>query len=154
VRPLTVRSWSKSKTELPLLRNTGEGREGKSPSASANTNTSCSVLPLPLPVPLLRKSTYHHPVSRMKRQHASTGAGEEGRWVYKGCAVFVDLEVVVSVPYKFGKERWVEVLSPEGSFVLYAGMCARCVCYMLCGADVCDETQKRSRTRGQRRSSR
>ncbi|KAJ7333381.1 hypothetical protein DFH08DRAFT_814494 [Mycena albidolilacea] len=44
------------------------GGEGTSPSAGANTNTSCSVLPLPSPAPLLRKSTYHHPVSRMKRQ--------------------------------------------------------------------------------------
>ncbi|KAJ7835266.1 hypothetical protein B0H14DRAFT_3871177 [Mycena olivaceomarginata] len=75
-----ARSWSKSEVELLLLCNTGEGREGTSPSAGANTNASRSVLPLPSPAPLLHKSTYHHPVSRMKRRHASTGAGEEGRW--------------------------------------------------------------------------
>ncbi|KAJ7841604.1 hypothetical protein B0H14DRAFT_3694018 [Mycena olivaceomarginata] len=65
-----------------LLRNTGEGGEGTSPSAGTNTNASHSVLPLPSPAPLLRKSMYHQPVSRMKRRHASTGVGEEGRWVY------------------------------------------------------------------------
>ncbi|KAJ7863437.1 hypothetical protein B0H14DRAFT_3444028 [Mycena olivaceomarginata] len=79
VRPLTARSWSKSEAELSLLRNTGEGGEGMSPSAGANTNTSRSVLPLPSLAPLLCKSTYHHLVSHMKRQHASMGAGEEGR---------------------------------------------------------------------------
>ncbi|KAJ7854540.1 hypothetical protein B0H14DRAFT_2579799 [Mycena olivaceomarginata] len=47
------------------------------------------------PRPLPRKSAYHRPVSRMKRWHASTGVGEEGRWVYKGRAALVDLEVVV-----------------------------------------------------------
>ncbi|KAJ7318694.1 hypothetical protein DFH08DRAFT_971075 [Mycena albidolilacea] len=90
-----ARSWSKSEVELLLSRNTGEGGEGTSPSAGANTNASRSVLPLPSPAPLLRKSTYHHPVSRMKRRHASTGTGEEGRWVYKGRAALVDLEVAV-----------------------------------------------------------
>ncbi|KAJ7697985.1 hypothetical protein B0H14DRAFT_3904875 [Mycena olivaceomarginata] len=93
VRPLTAHSWSKSEVELPLLRNTGEGGEGTSPSAGANTNASRSVLPLPSPAPLLRKSTYHHPVSCMNRRHTSTDAGEEGHWVYKGCTALVDLEV-------------------------------------------------------------
>ncbi|KAJ7895230.1 hypothetical protein B0H14DRAFT_3854100 [Mycena olivaceomarginata] len=120
VRLLTARSWSKSEAELPLLHNTGEGGEGMPPSTGANTNVLHSVLPLPSPVPLLRKSTYHHPVSRMKRRHTRTGTGEEGQWVSKGCAALVDLEVVVSVPWEFGKERRVEVLSPERNFVLYA----------------------------------
>jgi hypothetical protein len=81
--------------ELPLLRNTGEGGEGTSPSAGANTNVSHSVLPLPSPAPFLRRSTYHHPVLRMKQRHTSMGGGEEGRWVYKGRAVLVDLKVAV-----------------------------------------------------------
>ncbi|KAJ7359448.1 hypothetical protein DFH08DRAFT_952586 [Mycena albidolilacea] len=123
MRPLTAHLWSKSKAELPLLRNTGGGGEGTHLSAGANTNVSCSVLPLPLPAPLLRKSMYHHLVLCMKRRHTSTGAGEEGRWVYKGHVALMDLEVVVSVPHEFGKERQVEVLSPKGSFVLYAGAC-------------------------------
>ncbi|KAJ7358614.1 hypothetical protein DFH08DRAFT_1075600 [Mycena albidolilacea] len=42
-------------------------------------------------------------MSRMKRWHTSTGTGEEER-----------------VPREFGKERQVEMLSPEGNFVLYA----------------------------------
>jgi hypothetical protein len=41
--------------------------------------------------------------------------------VYKGRAAFVNLEVVLSLPHEFGKERRFEVLSPEGSFVLHAG---------------------------------
>ncbi|KAJ7330433.1 hypothetical protein DFH08DRAFT_1022692 [Mycena albidolilacea] len=109
VRPLMVRSRSKSEAELPLLRNAGEG---VSPGAGANANAA--------PAPSPRKSAYHHPVSRMKRRHASTGAGDEGRWAYKGRAALVDLEVVVSAPRELGEERRLEVLSPEGSFVLYA----------------------------------
>ncbi|KAJ7813631.1 hypothetical protein B0H13DRAFT_2422676 [Mycena leptocephala] len=63
-----------------------------------------------------------HPMSRMKRsRHASSGTTEEGRWVCKGRVELVDLEVVVTPPREFGEERRFEVLSPEGSFVLYAG---------------------------------
>ncbi|KAJ7833636.1 hypothetical protein B0H14DRAFT_3462616 [Mycena olivaceomarginata] len=71
-------------------------------------------------MPLLCKSTYHHPVLRMKRRHASMGTGEEGQWMSKGPPALLDLEVVISVLRKFGKEQQVEVLSPEGNFVLYA----------------------------------
>jgi hypothetical protein len=100
-----ARSRSKSEAELPLLRDA------------------------PAPAPSPRKSAYHHPVSRMKRRHASTGAGDDGRWAYKGRAALVDLEVVVSAPPRErGEERRLEVLSPEGSFVLYAGACVPCVC--------------------------
>ncbi|KAJ7720901.1 hypothetical protein B0H14DRAFT_3900655 [Mycena olivaceomarginata] len=114
VRPLTACSWSKSKVELLLLRNTGEGGEGTSPSAGANTNMSRSVLPLPLPAPLLRKSTYHHPVSCMNRRHASTGAGEEGHWVYKGCTALVDLEVPLKLLAKPTHPTCVRVRSGAG----------------------------------------
>ncbi|KAJ7787236.1 hypothetical protein B0H14DRAFT_3505822 [Mycena olivaceomarginata] len=108
VRPLMARSRSKSEAELPLLRGAGEGG-------------TASPAPAPSPAPSPRKSAYHHPVSRMKRRHASTGAGDEGRWAYKGRAALVDLDVVVSAPPRErGEERRLEVLSPEGSFVLYA----------------------------------
>ncbi|KAJ7752717.1 hypothetical protein B0H14DRAFT_3512849 [Mycena olivaceomarginata] len=120
MRLLTVRSWSKSEVELPLLCNTSEDGEGMPPSAGANTKVLHSVLPLLSPMPLLCKSTYHHPVLRMKRRHASMGTGEEGQWMSKGPPALLDLEVVISVLRKFGKEQQVEVLSPEGNFVLYA----------------------------------
>ncbi|KAJ6580806.1 hypothetical protein B0H19DRAFT_485341 [Mycena capillaripes] len=106
VRPVMTRTRSKSEAELPLRNANGE-----------ITSQSRSVLPLPP----ARKSAYHHPVSRMKRsRHASSGTAEEGRWVYKGRAELVDLEVVVTPTREFGEERRFEVLSPEGSFVLYA----------------------------------
>ncbi|KAF7345501.1 hypothetical protein MVEN_01568600 [Mycena venus] len=114
-RPPMTRTRSKSEAELPL-RSVLLSGENSTPSPSSPTRSS--VLPLP---PAPRKSAYHHPVSRMKRRrHASSGAGEEGRWVYKGRAELVDLEVVVTPPREFGEERRFEVLSPGGSFVLYA----------------------------------
>ncbi|KAJ7236437.1 hypothetical protein B0H12DRAFT_127893 [Mycena haematopus] len=107
-RPVMMRSRSKSETELPL-RNENAG-EGSTPTKSM----------LPLPLPPARKSAYHHPVSRMKRRRHASSGGEDGRWVYKGRAELVDLEVVVTPPREFGEERRFEVLSPGGSFVLYA----------------------------------
>ncbi|KAJ6621508.1 hypothetical protein B0H10DRAFT_2017589 [Mycena sp. CBHHK59/15] len=108
VRPVMVRTRSKSEAELPVRNANGEV-VGASPTRSA------------LPLPPVRKSAYHHPVSRMRRRrHPSSGTAEEGRWVYKGRAELVDLEVVVTPPREIGEERRFEVLSPEGSFVLYA----------------------------------
>ncbi|KAJ6568436.1 hypothetical protein DFH09DRAFT_983267 [Mycena vulgaris] len=106
VRPTMVRTRSKSEAELPTRNDSGDIVGG---TRSA------------LPLPPARKSVYHHPVSRMKRRrHASSGTGEEGRWIYKGRVELVDLEVVVTPPREVGEERRFEVLSPEGSFVLYA----------------------------------
>jgi hypothetical protein len=54
----------------------------------------------------------------------------EERWMYKGRAELVDLEIIVSAgvvgmregeAYGEGGERRFEVLSPQGSFVVYAG---------------------------------
>ncbi|KAJ6485513.1 hypothetical protein C8R45DRAFT_1098312 [Mycena sanguinolenta] len=111
-RPVMTRTRSKSEAELPLRVGGGGAGEGSTPTKS---------MQLPLPLPPARRSAYHHPVSRMKRRrHASSGTAEDGRWVYKGRAELVDLEVVVTPPREFGEERRFEVLSPEGSFVLYA----------------------------------
>ncbi|KAJ7780090.1 hypothetical protein DFH07DRAFT_875712 [Mycena maculata] len=107
-RPSMVRTRSKSEAELPVRSAAGEI------AGAAGIEGTRSALPPP-------KSAYHHPVSRMKRRHASGGGGEDGRWVYKGRAALVDLEVVVvAPPREAGEERRFEVLSPEGSFVLYA----------------------------------
>ncbi|KAK7031745.1 hypothetical protein R3P38DRAFT_2925523 [Favolaschia claudopus] len=123
VRPAMMRSRSKSEAELPLIRVSSEG-DGSPSNASKSLLPLPPATPPPSAPPLQRKSVYHHPVSRMKKQrrrNASTGTGEEGRWVYKGRAELVDLEVVVVAPAReVGEERRFEVLSPGGSFVLYA----------------------------------
>ncbi|KAJ7065474.1 hypothetical protein C8F01DRAFT_1125715 [Mycena amicta] len=108
VRPSMVRTRSKSDAELPIRGADGEILGG------AGTRSM-------LPLPPARKSAYHHPMSRMKRRrNASSGPGDEGRWMFKGRTELVDLEVVVTPPRELGEERRFEVLSPEGSFVLYA----------------------------------
>ena len=48
------------------------------------------------------------------------GGSTDERWVYKGRLDLVDVEVVVSSEWG-GEQRRFEVLSPEGSFALYAG---------------------------------
>lgn len=55
------------------------------------------------------------------RRNASVGAGEEERWLFKGKAELVDLDIVVMPSREDGDEMKFEVLSPEGSFVLSAG---------------------------------
>ncbi|CAK5273501.1 unnamed protein product [Mycena citricolor] len=103
-RPTMVRTRSKSDAELPVIRSAGD--------LLAATKSA---------LPPLRKSVYRPPIA--KRRHGSSGAmgAEETRWVYKGRAELVDLEVVVSpVSGGEGEERRFDVLSPEGSFVLYA----------------------------------
>jgi FYVE/RhoGEF/PH domain-containing protein 5/6 len=56
---------------------------------------------------------------RPKRM-ASSGTGEE-RWVYRGRAGLVDVDVVVPPAVEEDDELRFEVLSPEESFVVYAG---------------------------------
>ncbi|KIY44979.1 hypothetical protein FISHEDRAFT_67225 [Fistulina hepatica ATCC 64428] len=47
-------------------------------------------------------------------------SGTDDRWVYKGSAKLVDLELVVTPPCELGDDRRFEVLSPESSFVVFA----------------------------------
>ena len=56
---------------------------------------------------------------KKKVRHASTGSDD--RWVYKGHIDLVDLDLVVSSPIEPGEERRLELLSPRGSFAIYAG---------------------------------
>ena len=65
-----------------------------------------------------RKSHYHAalpPPPNMVKRHGSN----DDKFVYKGRIELVDLEVVVGSALE--DERRFEVLSPEGSFVVYAG---------------------------------
>ncbi|KAG6889240.1 hypothetical protein C0992_005879 [Termitomyces sp. T32_za158] len=66
----------------------------------------------------LRKSCHPHP-NMIIRRKASRGGDE--RWTFKGRAELIDLEVVVTPARDEGEERRFEILSPEGSFVLYTG---------------------------------
>ncbi|KAF8877905.1 hypothetical protein BD779DRAFT_1556237 [Infundibulicybe gibba] len=97
-RPPMARTRSKSEAELHMLK--------------AMMRSFWSIWPA------TAKKSYHPPSSAIKR-NPSTGA--EDRWVYKGRAELVDLEVIVAPHMELGDERRFEILSPEGSFVLYAG---------------------------------
>lgn len=57
---------------------------------------------------------------KKKTRHASSSS--EDRWLYKGHIDLVDLDVVVSPPTEPGEGRRLELLSPQGSFAVYAGM--------------------------------
>lgn len=94
-RPGMIRSRSKSEAELPIMR--------PGPPSPAKTR---SVIPPP-------KTGGIH-------RHSSA-SGVDDRWVFKGKAELVDLEVVITPPREPGEERRFEVLSPEGSFVVFAG---------------------------------
>ncbi|KAJ7777124.1 Dbl homology domain-containing protein [Mycena metata] len=157
-RPRMTRTRSKSEAELPVLASlTASSSSPSTPhSTSGNGNGNTSSLNPPtrdspkrtssaLPVP--KSKLKRPPVRSTKTAPGASGSGggsgggqshEEsgGRWVYKGRAELVDLEVVVPVA-RAGEDggedggeggeggereegRRFEVLSPEGSFVVYA----------------------------------
>jgi hypothetical protein len=69
--------------------------------------------------PPVRKSI--HPPPPVHRRLGSTG---EEKWIFKGQASLVDIEVTLVSFREIGDERRFEILSPEGSFVLYASRCS------------------------------
>ncbi|KAI0066576.1 hypothetical protein BV25DRAFT_1849149 [Artomyces pyxidatus] len=111
-RPPMLRSRSRSEAELSAMRE--RIRETHHRPSSPNS-----------PPPAMRSSPSAWSNSsavgatRMKKRQASSGAGEE-KWWFKGRAELVDLEVVVTPPTELGEEMRFEVLSPEGSFAVYA----------------------------------
>ncbi|KAL1748192.1 hypothetical protein HDZ31DRAFT_79887 [Schizophyllum fasciatum] len=107
-RPPMVRTRSKSDAELSQLK-----------ARAATEATEGSARPSGPPTPKPARSHIPPPPSRIKRRGSQAAAGEE-RWTYKGRASLVDLEVIVSAAREPGEERRLEVLSPEGSFVLFA----------------------------------
>ncbi|KAF8074617.1 hypothetical protein FPV67DRAFT_589035 [Lyophyllum atratum] len=111
-RPQMLRSRSKSEAELSQLIVHSPGVEVDKESPSPSTPSTPSKH---LGKNAARKS--YHPPANFKRNPSSGG---DERWVYKGRAELVDLEVVVSPPREQGEERRFEILSPEGSFVLYS----------------------------------
>lgn len=149
-RPPMVRTRSKSEAELPTLRTPLGLPSLAVPVPDSSTSTPLP-LPHPTPKrPSLTQSaapshihssrSIHKPhppppaPRRAVRRHASSGAGgvsllgnggpaAEERYVFKGKIDIVDMEVVVNpaVCQEEGEERRFEVLSPEGSFVVYTG---------------------------------
>lgn len=120
-----IRIRSKSEAEL------GDAIRTRSPGASPSPSTPSS--------PSKRAHAHNryslHPptpaLSSRRHSNNSDGTGSEERWVYKGRAELVDLEIIVSPGlggmreregegFDEGWERRFEVLSPEGSFVVYA----------------------------------
>lgn len=105
VRPKLVRSRSKSEAELLKA-------QGDSQGVSAPPQRPHSTV---IPPPMKKPSNPPPPVPRRL-----PSAGEE-KWIFKGQVSLVDVEVIVVPPREEGDERKLEVLSPAGSFVLYAG---------------------------------
>lgn len=105
-RPPMIRTRSKSEAELTAaLRARDSGLA--SPSGPTTPSTPS------------RPSLVSSPSKKKVVRHASSGVEE--KWVYKSKIELVDLEVVVIPPREDGEERRLEILSPEGSFAVYAG---------------------------------
>ncbi|KAJ3806177.1 hypothetical protein F5876DRAFT_50523, partial [Lentinula aff. lateritia] len=132
-RPPMVRTRSKSEAELPVL-------QGKAavPSTSHDSSPSSAQSQPALAVDKNARRITHqsnfartnkNPVLHIHgrgRKDSSTSPGyggmDQDQWLFKGRIELVNLEIVVdtsSDPLNEIKWRW-EVLSPEGSFVLYA----------------------------------
>ena len=58
-----------------------------------------------------------------KKRARNASSGAEERWVYRGHVNLVDLEVVVGASCEQGAEQQrFELMSPQQSFAVYAGM--------------------------------
>lgn len=113
-RPPMTRSRSKSEAELSTLKAETSG-DGRTPSMNSGRETpSVPATPVkanrgkvlstsPPPPPIMPKRTY----------------SVDDKWVYKGRVELVDLQVIVGSALE--DERKFEILSPEGSFTVYAG---------------------------------
>lgn len=104
-RPHMARSRSKSENELPRFEDIKDSPSPIRPSlvTSASQVKSRSSVPK---------------VPKVRRHASSSSPGQDEKMVYKGRAELVDLEVVITP----GEEQKMEVLGPDGSFVLYAGL--------------------------------
>lgn len=108
-----IRTRNKSEAEISSLKD--DSGSVDSPSVSPQKSDR-------------RKSHYHAvppPPPNMVKRHGSN----DDKFVYKGRVELVDLEVVVGSALE--DERRFEVLSPEGSFVVYAGKncLSLCCCF-------------------------
>lgn len=105
-RPPMIRQRSKSDAALPTMRNTREIAQANRVSEGGNATASSSSKKSPLP--------------KAKKKKRSATSGVEDKWVFKGRAELVDVEVVPSSHREDGDDRRLEILSPEVSFAVYA----------------------------------
>ncbi|KAG2011267.1 signal transducer [Coprinopsis cinerea AmutBmut pab1-1] len=119
VPPPLVRSRSKSEAELVRV-----GSEGHPSSLHASSTESSApstpISPLTRAVLHRRSNQFSNPppVPPPPTSKRRSMASSDEKWVYKGRTDLVDLEVTVGSV--IGEERRFEVLSPDGSFVVYA----------------------------------
>jgi FYVE, RhoGEF and PH domain containing 5/6 len=120
-----ARIRSKSEAELALLKDRADDTP---PTPIHGTSLSPSAPSSPSKHTHAQYSL--HPPALPSRRHSTNRdtIGAEERWMYKGRAELVDLEIIVSPGVGInsegcggGRESRLEVLSPEGSFVVYAG---------------------------------
>ncbi|KAF5316300.1 hypothetical protein D9619_006559 [Psilocybe cf. subviscida] len=120
-RPPMSRSRSKSEAELPTLMKTatpptnnsdgrplsslvsGRGNEAALPRTPPRRPSIAPLKATPLPPPIMPKRT----------------PSQDDKWIYKGRVQLVDVQVIIGSALE--DVRKFEILSPEGSFVLYAG---------------------------------
>ena len=111
-RPSMTRSRSKSEGELPTLK-VGTPDEDAEHNVLNSGSGEDSV---PITPVRASKVKYHNspppPPNMAKRRYSL-----DDKWVYKGRIALVDVEVIVGSTLE--GDRKFEILSPEGSFVLY-----------------------------------
>jgi FYVE, RhoGEF and PH domain containing 5/6 len=107
VRPPMIRRRSKSEAALPRV-----PRESTPAALSEST---------PGPSGFGRTRSVLPPKPKKKKQLRIPSVINDERWIYRGSVDLIDMDVVVSAIHTDGEERRIEVLSPQGSFVLYTG---------------------------------
>ena len=114
-RIMMARSRSRSEVELSVLRNraqAGGSGDGCSPTSQPASPSG--------PSPNAPPSRSVMSPTKMKKRPGSQASCDE-RWWFKGKVELVNMEIVVTPPTEVGEECRLEVWSPEGSFVVYAG---------------------------------
>jgi len=120
-----TRTRSKSEAELPTFSKSESSRpESRARSRGLDSEDGVQTTPSSPVKPqtaVKSKSVMHTapappPLNMIKRNTSS-----DEKWVYKGHIDLVDVEVVVGSALE--DDRRFEILSPEGSFALFSGMC-------------------------------
>ncbi|KIM44782.1 hypothetical protein M413DRAFT_25208 [Hebeloma cylindrosporum] len=114
--PMT-RSRSKSEAELSTLK--AESRSGSESALVDGQSSESPSTPVTPQKPKKWKSHFHGGAPPPPPNMAKRTPSVDDKWVYKGGVELVDGQVIVGSALE--DERKFEVLSPEGSFVIYAG---------------------------------
>ena len=116
ILPMT-RSRSKSEAELTTLK--AESRSGSESALVDKKASESPSTPVTPQRPKKWKSQFHAGAPPPPPNMVKRTSSVDDKWVYKGCVELVDVQVIVGSALE--DERKFEVLSPEGSFVIYAG---------------------------------